>query len=331
MKRSLLPQIKRGIFLAIVLALASITGLYTNANAQEGSGQALEIAPPVINLSGAPGATLEAEIILRDVSDDQLIVTNQVNDFVADGEDGVPKLLLNNEESPYSMRSWITPISELTLEPRTLTRLPVTVTIPGDAAPGGYFSVIRFTGTAPEVSGNGVGLSASLGALLFVQVEGNAKEELSVEEFYTYAKDSHTSIFQSAPVNFGVRLKNSGNTYEQPTGKITVTDMFGKTVGTVNVNLPPRNVLPDSIRKFEQTLDSGVIGNKILFGMYTADLAVTYGSDDTVVTKKITFWVIPYTLIAIILAVLVIGFFVLRHVIRRYNRHIIKQAQKRSR
>lgn len=330
-RRLLIAGLIFSLFVSVFAPGASMT------NAQENGGQALEIAPPVLNLTADPGQTVTAEIILRDVSDSQLIVTNQINDFTADGEDGTPKLILEGDsESPYSMRSWISPISELLLEPRTLTRLPITVNVPAGAAPGGYFSVIRFTGTAPQVDGNGVGLSASLGALVFMQVNGDAKEEMSIEEFFTNTSGSRTSVFQSAPVDFTVRIKNSGNTYEQPRGQITVTDMFGQKVGVVNVNLPPRTVLPGSIRKFDQSLDSGVIGNKMLFGLYNAELKMTYGPDETVVTKKVTFWVIPYVLIGIVLAILVLGFFGFRFLLRRYNSHIINKAQgntkqKRSR
>lgn len=318
----------------LVLTGLSVLGVATFVSAplyaQQGSGQALEIAPPVLNLSGDPGSVVEAEIILRDVSDSPLIVTNQINDFVADGEDGTPRILLDDEaQSAYSMQSWFSPISEITLEPRTLTRLPIRITIPENATPGGYFSVIRFTGTAPEVSGNGVGLSASIGALVFVNVNGDAQEALSIEEFSTALGDQKTGLFQFAPVDFIVRLNNTGNTFEQPTGAITVTDMFNNVIATVNVNLPPRTVLPDSIRKFEAPLDSSVIGNKILFGLYTANLTVTYGENDTKVTETVRFWVIPYTLIGAVIIALLVGFFVLRTMIRRYNRHIIKQAQKR--
>ncbi len=327
MKYQTLPRpIRTGLLVTVAALLVAVTAFAPFAQAQEGEGQALEIAPPVINLDGDPGETVEAEIILRDVSDSPLIVTNTINDFIADGEDGVPKLLLNDEEeTPYSMKSWFEPISQLDLEPRTITRLPITINIPSNAAPGGYFSVIRFTGTAPDVDGNGVGLSASLGSLVFMQVNGDAKEELSIEEFFTSTNGNHVSIFQAAPVGFTVRLNNTGNTYEQPAGQITVTDMFGKEVGKVNVNLPPRTILPGSIRKFDQVLDSSVIGNKILFGMYNAELNLTYGDGQTL-NQKITFWVIPYVLIGIILAVLVIGFFLFRFLLRRYNSHIVRQT-----
>lgn len=331
MKRITLKQTIRGGLLLAVAAVVALAGFsQTPASAQQAqeSGQALEIAPPVISLRGNPGETLNTEIILRDVSDSPLIVTNQINDFVAGGEDGTPKLLLDDTgvDNPYSMQTWFSPVSELTLEPRTVTRLPIAINIPANASPGGYFAVIRFTGTAPQVDGSGVGLSASLGSLIFVDVNGDAKEEVSIEEFSTVTNDKHTAIFQSAPVDFVLRFNNTGNTFEQPTGQISITDMFGKKVANVNVNLEKKNILPGSIRKFVQPLDSAVIGNKILFGMYTAEAKISYGSNNQVLTEKITFWVIPYTLIGIALAVLVAGFIALRFMIRRYNDHIIGKA-----
>src|SRR5438105_15027462 len=67
------------------------------------TGQALEIAPPVINLTANPGQTIKTQILLRDISSGSLIVTGQANDFVAAGEDGTPKVILNEEaNNPYS-------------------------------------------------------------------------------------------------------------------------------------------------------------------------------------------------------------------------------------
>jgi hypothetical protein len=107
--------------------------------------------------------------------------------------------------------------------------------------------------------------------------------------------------------------------------------MFGRKVGLLNINLPPRNVLPQTTRKFEQPLDKSVIGKKKLFGRYTANLTVVYGKDKKTVTSKLVFWVIPYKLVAIVIVLLIIGFFALRYGIKRYNRFIIGQSSKRLR
>jgi hypothetical protein len=162
-------------------------------------------------------------------------------------------------------------------------------------------------------------------------VNGNVKEDLTVEEFSMNNGGKSNSLFESTPITFVERLKNNGNIHEQPSGQVTITDMFGKKIAAVNVNLPPRNILPHSIRKFDQPLDSSVIGDKKLFGRYTAKLSITYGANNQVVTSSTTFWVIPYRLIGFGILVLIGGFIGLRFLMRRYNRHIIQKAQKKPR
>ena len=294
------------------------------------AGQALEISPPVINISANPGETVDAQIKLRDISDNALIVSAEINDFTAQDELGTPNLLLDEgEASPYSMRQWFDPIQELSLKPREIVNLPVSINVPVDASPGGYYSVVRFTARAPELSGTGVSLSASLGALVFLQVNGDVQRNLSIEEFYATQGDTPSQLFQSAPITFVARIKNDGNIHERPTGKIVITDMFGKTIASINVNLEARNILPESIRRFEQSLDSSVIGNKMLFGVYNATLSLDYGEGSDVIQGSIRFWVIPYVVIGIVISSLIIAFFTFRILIRRYNNYIIKQAHKR--
>ena len=318
------------IFALCISLLSPAVTLAVQSSQQEETGQALEIAPPVLTLTGDPGQTLNTQISLRDVSSGALLVTGTVNDFTAGGEDGTPKIITDeNEPNPYSIKSWIDPLPKLLLEPRQIENLPVTIRIPADAAPGGYFGVVRFTATAPELDSQGVSLSASLGALIFIRVNGEAKRSMAIEEF-SVATPGGTikSMFESTPLVFVERIKNNGNIYEQPKGQIIIKDMFGKTIAGVNVNLDERNVLPQSIRKFEQTLDKSVLGNKRLFGKYTATLTMTYGDKKQTVTSAKTFWVIPYTHIGVGIFLLIAGFLTLRFMIRRYNSHIIKQASK---
>lgn len=328
--KKIIPVISAVVGLA-VLFLAANNLPATAAPATQAPGQAsqaLEIAPPVITLTANPGQTLTAQISLRGVSKDKLLVTGEINDFVAAGEDGTPKLLLDpGEESPYSLKPWVSPLPQLMLEPRQVKNMPVTIKVPATAAPGGYYGVVRFTGTAPQLKDTGVALSASLGSLILVRVNGQAKESLKIEEFSANSSGVKGSLFESLPIGFVERIKNDGNVHEQPAGQITITDMFNKKVATVNVNLPPRNILPGSIRKFEQPLDSGVLGNTMLFGKYQADLKLTYADGTQSVAGSITFWVIPYKLIILIIVGLIGGFFLLRFLIRRYNRRIISRAQ----
>jgi hypothetical protein len=329
MKRST-TLIATGLGLAALIIGVFVTTPIHAVAAPAGSGQALEIGPPVLNLSADPGTSVNASISIRDVSSTDLLVTGQVNDFVASGEDGTPKIILDNTVSKYSFKSWVAPFGNLVLKPREIKTFNININVPRNASPGGYYGVIRFTGTPPNLDGTGVSLSASVGTLVLLKVNGTAKESINIAEF-SASHSGHTgTLFEAAPIVFTERFKNIGNIQEQPTGLVTVKDMFGNTVVTLPVNDSRKDVLPDSIRKFTSSLDSTNIGNKILFGLYHADMSVTYGSNNEKLTSSITFWVIPYTLIGITIAALIIGFIALRTGIKRYNRYIISQVQKNN-
>ncbi|HUC96130.1 MAG TPA: hypothetical protein VMR16_00495 [Candidatus Saccharimonadales bacterium] len=295
-----------------------------------GTGSALEIAPPVLILKANPGQTVTAQINLRDISKVQQVVTSQVDDFGASGEEGLPQIDVNNSTpGPYSIINWVSPPAELTLNSKQIKSLPLTINVPANASPGGYYGVIRFTATAPELSGTGVALTPSLGALVFIRVNGNAKESLSVASFTAINPDDTKSgwLFEKTPIQFDVRIQNTGNVFEQPAGVISITDMFGKKIADVNVNQPPGYVLPHSIRKYSQVLNGGQLGNKWLFGKYTAKLELTYGAKNQTLTQTMTFWVIPWRLILVVVVVLIGVIIALYYGIKRYNQFVVKRAQ----
>ena len=317
---------------AIAIALSGVASLPVNA-ANQNVGQALEIAPPVLNIKADPGQTVKANISLRDVSTSPLVVRNQINDFVAAGEDGTPKILLddNGQDSPYSLKTWIQGLPQFTLKPREVNQLPLTIRVPKTAAPGGYYAVIRFTASPPGLDGSGVSLSASLGTLVLLRVNGDAKESVKIEQFQATKNSKSNWLFESAPITFVTRVKNQGSSHEQPVGQITVKDMFGSATANVNVNLNQNNVLPGSIRRFEQPLDSTVIGNRILFGRYTADLKMQYGTKGQTITASTSFWVIPYRMIGFIILLLVIAFIIGRIALRRYSERVIASSRSNRR
>lgn len=325
--------------IASVIAVTALTAVPASAVAQttpnQNVGQALEIAPPVLNIKANPGETVRTNISLRDVSTSPLVVRNQINDFVAAGEDGTPKLLLdengNAESSPYSLKDWIQPLPQFTLQPREVNQLPVTIKVPANAAPGGYYAVVRFTASPPGLDGNGVSLSASLGTLILLRVNGDAKEDVKIEEFSATKNGASNWLFESAPITFLTRIKNDGSSHEQPSGQIAVKDMFGNAVANVNVNLAQNNILPGSVRRFEPALDKSVIGDRFLFGRYTADLKLSYGTSGQTVTTSTSFWVIPWRLVGFVILLIVILFVVARIALKRYTERVVANSRGRRR
>jgi hypothetical protein len=301
----------------------------SSAQTGQGTGQALEISPPVMTLTTDPGKTIKARINVRNVSKTDLVVKGEANDFVAEGEGGTPKVLIgDNQSSPYSIKDWITLPASITLVPQEIKTMQVTINVPADASPGGHYGVIRFTGTPPSLGGQGVSLSASLGSLILLSVNGNVKENLSVEEFSVNKNGKTGTFFDSTPTQIVERIKNTGNTHEQPAGSVTITNMFKKNVASFSYNPQSRYILPGSIRKFDQSLKHELNG-KLLFGKYTATLAILYGKDySQQLNSTITFWVIPWKIILIIIVGLIAAFFILRFAIKRYNKAVIRRSRK---
>jgi len=314
-----------------------VFGLYSTAAAQQDptSGQALEISPPSLPLDVNPGERREFDLLIRNVSNSDLIATGAINDFVAAGEGGVPRILLDEDESqdnPYSFKDWVEPLPETLLVPGELKTIPIVINVPENATPGGHYGVIRYSGTAADIDQTGVSLAASLGTLVFLNVNGDTTLELEIEEF-SINKDGETgTLFESTPLTLVERLANVGNTHFQPRGTVALTNMFGRSVATANVNLADRYVLPgeNNVRRFEQQVDEALIGDRWLFGRYTADLELTYGDDQTV-SDQLTFWVVPYRLVAAVIVALIGLFFLTRTLLRRYNERVINKARGRRR
>ena len=313
-----------GILSVLALGLPMYVQAATPAPAAGSPGQGLEISPPVLELTADPGQTVTTHIRVRNVTQGILIAKGKADDFGAGADEtGQPKLLLDETGATrYSLKYWVQGVPDLQLAPQELKDATITIAVPRNAEPGGHFGVVRFTAVPPDLQGTGVALSASVGTLILLRVSGPVTEKLSVEQFATLHGEDPTSFFEKGPINFVVRIKNDGTVHDAPKGSIAVTDVFGHKVATVGVNPTSGNVLPDSIRRFEQSL-----AGTHMFGHYTAKLTMKYASNQTL-AATVGFWVIPWRLLLMVVVILVLAFFVGRWALRKYNEHIIAQARR---
>lgn len=172
-------------FIGLVIALLCVVTPTIAAQGNANQGQGLEISPPLRELSANPGQIVKATVRVRNVTNETLIVRAEVNDFTASGEDGQPKLLLEDgEKSPYSVKEWISTITTVTLRSKEQKPIEIVMNVPGDASPGGHYGVVRFTGTPPGIDDTGVSLSASIGALVLVNVSGDVQESAKIVEVF---------------------------------------------------------------------------------------------------------------------------------------------------
>ena len=137
-------------------------------------------------------------------------------------------VLLGDTVGPYSLKNFILPeIKEFTLKTGERISIPITVSIPKNAEPRGYYGALlianepeKITDTdAVEAQGK-TKLVSRIGSLLLVRVKGQVNESGQLEDFKLQAP-THL-VYQKFPKGFEVAFKNTGNVHLVPYGTITV-------------------------------------------------------------------------------------------------------------
>jgi len=313
------------------LGLAAVTfsiGLFCSmpVNAQTSSAnsaQGIEVSPATVELNAKPGGTYNVSLHIRNVTSSSMVYTSAVQDFNSSGESGSPHIILDSKlPVTASVKTWVGMIPKFTIGAQQQQEINAQIIVPSNAEPGGHYGVLTFSGTAPQLNSTGVGLSASVGVLMLMRVDGAITEKADVASFYTANNDKQTSFFEASPVSFVTRIKNTGNIHIKPSVNIEIRDMFGGIAKTLKANESNANVLPNSIRKFDTKTD-----NSWMFGMYTANLSVGYGTNGQAITNSITFWVIPYKLVLAGLFVLSTIIYIFSRLLRTYNKRIIQKSK----
>lgn len=275
----------------------------------------LSLAPLVYEIAENPGKEFEKEVRVTNVTDEAMLVTLEVDDFVAGGEHGEPKILTGKDsaQSSWSLKKWIeAPITSLVLEPKEERVFHYKVKIPENAEPGGHYAVVRFTAAAPQLNQrSGAAISGSVGQLVLLRVKGQIDATGAVESFFTgrMDKDQPTQswFFETKPVNFFLKFKNEGNVHFKPKGTIAIS---GFLTGDHRVEIQPATVLPKSKRAFEAVWKSAPA-----IGVYKATATMTF-EGKTEKSETINFIIFPWKIGLIVFAVLLL---VIYFLIRQYR------------
>lgn len=319
---------------AVVLSMMFLGAL---AGAQAtGSGNGIRVSPVRTDLTIEPGETSSVTLTVQNITAADAEFQAITNDFVAgDNEQGQPALILDADEyaPSHSLKRYMSEIPNFTVEAGGSKQVKVAITIPSDAAAGGYYGAVRF---APAAEGDGtsnVTLSASVGSIILVRVPGDLVENVALKSFdvrTSATSDNASSIFMSNRGLYAVaRFENTGNVHEQPFGKV-VLKRGSEVLQTVEINDtdPKANVLPDSVRRFSVELDK--VG---VWGKYTVTGNFGYGTTGQLISGSTTFYVIPLIPILIglgVIALIAAAIFVVPKAIKRYNQDVIRKANRRK-
>lgn len=289
-----------GLLLLAILIFANKAAAFQKSKVDIGTFNDFVVEPGKTEIFLNPGESAVKNITITNRIDRTVKFILTTEDMAGTNDPKTPVKLLGDEKGPYSLKNLIVPeISEFTLEKGEKIVIPVTVTVPIDAEPRGYYGALVVS-NEPEVFGDSntteteakTRFISRIGSLFLLRINGEGKESGYLDNFKIIGPSK--VFYQERPKGFEVSFKNDGNVHLVPHGKITIKNMTGKNVGEIPVDA--YFALPDSLRYREVYWTEGTG-----LGRYTATISLYkgYGSESDNDVKTIAFWIIPWKTLAI--------------------------------
>lgn len=328
-------MLKRFVFVTLILGALFVLPESARASARRG----ISITPSKSELVLAPGSSWHTDIELAIDFPEDVDVSLEIVDFRGqeNNEGGVPYFYQAEENQKKGVLSRWMALEDVSLQMQAyeITRVPLTINIPKNADPGGYYGAVLFhtvpSGLSEEDSGAGTG--TSIAALFLVTVPGDIEESGELVEFFM-----DRDIYETPPLGAVVRFANQGSVHLKPQGRVEIYNTFGKLLGSMEINLDGGNVLPGDVRRYTETwgmtrslfTDSFFelpLGDPLMMGRYKAKLWLWYGQDQRSIEAVDHFWVLPWKLIVIVWVGLTIFFYITRDIHFRYMKWLWKRAR----
>ncbi len=145
--------------------------------------------------------------------------------------------LLTGEKVPVDVGSWVKFDSQdLTIPPGQQATIPITITVPADAAPGDHVGGVLASSPIEGRNDTGqiVTFDRRVGAKLYVRVTGRVHPELAITKLDTGYSHSVNPLGGSAKVSF--RIENRGDVRLGGVPVVTISGPFG--LGEKKIALP---------------------------------------------------------------------------------------------
>lgn len=318
------------LFVALIgLGLQLVPNAYAATPTQD-NGFNLTASPLPIDLTTTPGKHVVTPLRVQNSGTTPVKIKVSLLKFKASGTNGQPELLKRAAGDDYF--DWVSfSKTSFTAQPGVWNEVVMTISPPKEAAFGYYYAVVfgQDSSEAPStpVTGKLHGATATL-ILLDVHAPGE-KRALEVTSFTATKK-----LYQYLPASFKITVHNTGNVHAVPTGDIFISRNHKHNIAVLPVNPNVGNTLPNSNRIFKVDWNDGfpvyttkLVGdqivsdkkgnpvqklkwafsdtNKFRFGRYYAHLLLTYddGTKDVPIDAEVSFWVIPWKLILLIILV----------------------------
>lgn len=273
------------------------------------------VGPGYLSMEVAPGESKTVSLSISNRLGERKLFQLTTEDMTSDSDTGGMRFM-GDEVGPYTLKDYISvPYESFYLENNQRAIVPVTITIPPDAEPGGFYGSI-LTQIVSESNADGASdvapsapLVSRIGTLFFVTTPGEIERSGTFLDFTTIPVKS---LYMSGPIDMGVVFENTGSVHFNPYGNVVVKNIIGDTVG--EVELDPWFVMPDSLRTKELSWN-----REFLIGRYTVTADMNLGYEDTFESKTLVFWVFPWKFLAVVFSGVFIFFLVVRFAVTNFE------------
>jgi hypothetical protein len=298
------------LFVTFLLGISAYANAQTSTQNSTVPGAASQndfvLEPGKMEIFVNPGDNLTRTITVTNRVSTPVKFKIETEDFKGSTDPDMAVVLMGSEKGPNSFKDNLVPeVTEFTLGPGEKINVPIKISIPLTAQPGGFYasvlvsnkpSIDETNAATDQVQGKTT-IVSRVGVLFFIRVNGPVEEKGFVEDFYM---KNRQALFSKGPYTFEISFQNDGTVHLVPYGLITIKNLFGNNIGSLPVDA--YFALPKSIRYREVEWTN----SPFLFGRYTATADIHLGYGTGVDSKTVAFWVIPWKFVIIVLISLLV-------------------------
>ncbi|MBL8122068.1 hypothetical protein JNM87_04950, partial [Candidatus Saccharibacteria bacterium] len=316
---------------ALMLALLPGFTWVGQSAAQTEQGFSLQVSPSPLIATVKPGEDTVLELRIRNTNVTSQALKMGIKSFSTDDATGQIKLGQDNPVSVRDIVSFDQPT--FTLKAGEIYTQRIHIRAPEDSGFSYNFAVTIAQQNAPKPKKGQSAIAGSVAVFTLINVDRPG----AVRKFEVSSVSVTKRTYEYLPASIQLKLKNTGNTDVQPTGSVFIQRKSSDTtpLAVLPLNKDGGYIIPGSSRTFtidwadgfphyeagsntdknEQKLVwKGGLGN-VRFGKYVAKIVAVYddGERDVPYMSEVSFWVIPWRILLVVLgvlAVLIIGLLV---------------------
>lgn len=246
-----------------------------------------------------PGATTTYGIKIRNLGSDSLPLAASTTDIDDISDEGVP--IFAETVAKRSAANWIKLAQEdVIVNPGETKEVKYTLTVPADAAPGGYTAAIIFQAQLPSYYFDldaSTRILPAVSVLAFFTVAGAG--EITVDKV-TIEQLRVPPVVVSTPISLVANVKNDSTFFVQTDAEATIQNVVTKRVSSSKIGTVI--LLPEKSRKFITAFEQSFFP-----GLYSASINFKQGDKTLVGSVKFVAIPWPFIITLLILAIAALG------------------------